>query len=114
MSELVFGLDVENIDVGEFAPKPTTLTEGQTEASVSIYSNDTIDVGIWECTPGRFTADRTKTAETCYIISGRIEMTKSDGSKQILTKGDSIVLPKGWVGEWNILEKTRKLYVITQ
>ena len=70
--------------------------------------------GGWECTVGRFTADRSKASEFCHLISGRIGMTHADGSKVRLWRGDAINLPLGWTGQSRVLEQVRKRYVITQ
>ncbi|GIK98675.1 MAG: cupin [Alphaproteobacteria bacterium] len=100
--------------LGEAAPKPTALTEGQREASRTLWASKDglMEIGVWECTPGRFTADREAAAEFCHFLEGRIEMCHADGTKKILGPGDALMLPRGWKGEWNILEPTRKIYVI--
>ncbi len=60
------------VPLGAFAAKPTSLTAGQCEASAKLWTSPDrrTSIGVWECTPGRFTADRSKTAEYCHIISG--------------------------------------------
>ncbi|OIQ45513.1 MAG: cupin [Roseobacter sp. MedPE-SW] len=108
--------DLANSPVGEFAPKPTTLTEGQTEAANVLWQapDGGTSIGIWECTPGRFTADRTAAGEYCHIISGRASVTNVDGTNtREIGPGDLLVLPQGWVGEWTIHEHMRKLFIIS-
>jgi uncharacterized cupin superfamily protein len=102
--------------LGPFAPKPTCIEGNQQEASLVLCTSadGQVTIGVWECTPGRFTADRTKASEFCHLISGRIEMTHADGSKVRLGAGDAINLPLGWTGEWCVLEQVRKLYIITR
>jgi len=99
-----------------FAPKPTSFEGDQQEASVALFTSadGRVEIGVWECTPGRFTADRSASSEFCHFISGRIEMTHADGRKQQLGAGDAIALPLGWKGEWRVIEQVRKLYVIIQ
>lgn len=101
--------------LGPFSPKPTSIEGNQLEASVALCSHEDgqVEIGVWECTPGRFTADRSKSAEFCHFISGKVEMTHADGHKQLLGPGDAINLPLGWKGEWRVIEQVRKLYVIT-
>ncbi len=108
--------DLAKVDTGAFAPKPTTLTEGQEEAAVGLWSSPDgrVNIGVWECTPGRFTGDRTKGGEYCHIISGTATVTNSDGSgSRDIGPGDLLVLPQGWTGEWVLHSHMRKLYVIT-
>lgn len=104
------------MDVGAFAAKPTTIEGDQREAAVTLWASPDgrVEIGVWECTPGRFSADRSKSAEFCHFIAGQVEMTHADGSKLRLGPGDAINLPLGWKGEWRVIEQVRKLYVITQ
>lgn len=109
-------LSVATLDLGPVAPKPTSIEGNQMEAAVTLASHDggRVEIGVWECSPGRFTADRSTSAEFCHFISGLVEMTHADGRKQRLGPGDAIDLPLGWKGEWRVIEHVRKLYVITQ
>jgi hypothetical protein len=115
MIDLKTFADLANQPVGAFNPKPTTVTQGQEEASSALWSSadGLTHIGVWECTPGTFTADRTKSAEYCHIISGTASVKNADGSGQRdLGPGDLLVLPIGWTGEWTIHTHIRKLYVI--
>lgn len=108
--------DLATLALGPFADKPTRLTESQQEASTPLWSAEDgrVKIGIWECTPGSFTADRSQAGEYCHILSGRARVRNADGSAlQEVGPGDLLVLPQGWVGEWEILTHLRKLYVIT-
>ena len=108
--------DLSTTSVGEFNPKPTTLTDGQTEAINILWKSPdgNTSIGIWECTSGRFTADRSVAGEYCHIISGKASVTNADGSgTREIGPGDLLVLPQGWVGEWVIHEHMRKLFVIS-
>lgn len=104
------------MDLGPLEPKPTCIEGNQLEAAVTLASHNDgqVEIGVWECTPGRFTADRAKSAEFCHFIAGKVEMTHADGRKELLGPGDAIDLPLGWKGEWRVIEHVRKLYVITQ
>ena len=108
--------DLSSIPVGEFSAKPTSLTKGQEEASVKLWTSadGLTSIGIWECNEGHFTADRTKAGEYCHIISGSASVTNGDGSgTREIKAGDLLVLPQGWTGEWVIHEHMRKLYIIS-
>lgn len=114
MIDLSTFLNLAGIDIGAFADKPTALTEGQQEAATALWisPDGRVEIGVWECTPGRFTADRTAAAEFCHILSGRVEMCHADGRVEQLSAGDALMLPQGWKGEWLLLERTRKIYVM--
>jgi hypothetical protein len=107
--------DLANTALGEFKDKPTTLTEGQKEAATMLWTSADghCKIGIWECQPGHFTADRTAAGEYCHIIAGRASVTNADGGgTREVEAGDLLVLPQGWTGEWVIHEHMRKLFVI--
>ena len=108
--------DLSSVALGAFADKPTTLTPGQTEASVTLWASadGATKIGVWECTPGQFTADRTAAGEYCHILSGRATVRNADGSiSRDIGPGDLLVLPQGWTGEWVIHAHMRKLFVIS-
>ncbi|MBL0371234.1 DUF861 domain-containing protein [Rhizobium sp. KVB221] len=100
------------IDLGEALPKATSIEGDQREASHTLWTSDDglVEVGVWECTPGRFTAARETNSEICHIVSGRVSLHNSDGTTKEVGPGEVLVLPIGWKGEWTIHEKTRKLY----
>jgi uncharacterized cupin superfamily protein len=82
MIDLQTFADLAAQPLGAFAPKPTSLTEGQSEANAKLWTSPDgrTSIGVWECTPGRFTADRSKAAEYCHIISGSATVSNQDGS----------------------------------
>jgi uncharacterized cupin superfamily protein len=103
-----------NIDLGEPEPKPTSISGDQVEAAKSLWTSPDggVEVGVWECTPGRFTASRETSSEICHIVSGRVSLHEKDGRSRDVGPGELLVLPVGWSGEWTIHEKTRKLYIM--
>ena len=106
-----------NVELADFNPKPTTKTPGQVEASQILWisEDNKTKIGIWECTEGTFTADRTSAAEFCHILYGEASVINYNGHGQRdLSVGDLLVLPKGWKGEWTIHEKVKKLFIIQE
>ena len=93
--------------------KPTSL-DGQLEATLEAWkaADGSIDVGVWECGPGRFTAVRDGFTEVCQILAGRATIEGEDGVGAELGPGSAVVLPSGWRGTWTIHETVRKTYVI--
>ena len=67
---------------------------------------------IWECTEGKWNADYSGKNEFCHILSGKVVLTDEAGSSSTFSAGDSFVIPRGFVGTWEVLEPVRKLYVI--
>ncbi|MBI1218132.1 MAG: DUF861 domain-containing protein [Rhodobacteraceae bacterium] len=107
--------DLARQSLGAFADKPTTLSPGQQEASRLLWTaaDGHLKIGVWECQPGRFTADRTTAGEYCHILSGRASVSNADGTgTRDIGPGDLLVLPQGWTGEWVIHEHLRKLFIL--
>ena len=104
------------MDLGPMEPKPTSIEGNQTEASVALASHNggKVEIGVWECTPGRFTADRSHSAEFCHFIAGKAKLTNHKGKSWIVKKGDAFIIPAGFRGTWETIEKVRKHYVILQ
>lgn len=113
MIDLSGFLALADMKLDDFAPKPTTIEGDQKEATRTLWQSPDgkLEIGIWECTPGRFTADRSQAAEFCHFLSGAVEMRHADGRVERLGPGDALMLPRGWKGEWHLLEQTRKIYV---
>ncbi|SDX04520.1 hypothetical protein SAMN05444358_102283 [Ruegeria halocynthiae] len=109
--------NLDNVEIGAFEPKLTTVTPGQLEARASVWSSNDggTKIGVWECTPGEFTADRLAMAEHCHILSGRVTVRDEDGSNETtLEAGSLLMLPKGWKGTWVVHEHVRKTYVLVE
>ena len=67
--------------------------------------------GVWESTPGKWHAF-TGRDEFCYIIEGHVRLTDAKGNSQTFRTGDAFLIPNGFDGTWEVLETTKKHYVI--
>ncbi len=109
--------DIENLKLDNFKKKPTSKTAKQLEAIKVLWESkdETSQVGVWECSPGSFTADRTEMSEYCKIFSGTATVQDTDGGNQRFIKpGDVLILPIGWKGSWIIHSQMRKFYILTK
>jgi uncharacterized cupin superfamily protein len=95
------------------APKPTSL-DGQTESIASIWKSKdgSVETGVWECTPGTFTATRDGYDEVAHVVSGSATVTSGSGDVVSLVPGSTLVTPAGWTGSWTVHETMRKIYVV--
>jgi uncharacterized cupin superfamily protein len=50
--------------------------------------------------------------EYCQILQGVSVITDDGGNSITLSTGDSFVVPSGFIGTWEVIEPTRKIYVI--
>jgi len=79
----------------------------------SFFQNPTgeLAAGVWESTPGKWRAF-TDRDEFCYIIEGHVVLTNEEGQAQTFRTGDAFLIPNGFRGTWEVVETTRKHYVI--
>ncbi|MCB1404798.1 MAG: cupin domain-containing protein [Rhodobacteraceae bacterium] len=93
-------------------PSPDRVVSGDPVfTSWDIEDRDGIYAGIWQSTPGAWRVIYDEW-EYCHILSGHSVLTAEDGTAQDLRAGDSIVIRPGFRGVWEVLETTRKDYVI--
>jgi uncharacterized cupin superfamily protein len=67
--------------------------------------------GVWESTPGKWLIVYDEW-EYFHILTGRSIVTEEGGEAVHLGAGDSMVLRPGFKGTWEVVETTRKEYVI--
>ena len=70
-----------------------------------------LTVGIWEATPGKWRVEYDEW-EYCRILSGVSVVTEDGGEARSVRCGDSFVIRPGFKGTWEVLETTRKEYVV--
>jgi len=73
--------------------------------------DDTLFSGVWESTPGKWRVDYDEW-EFCSLLSGRSVVTRDGQPPEMLAPGDSFILEPGFQGTWEVVEPTRKLFVI--
>jgi uncharacterized cupin superfamily protein len=84
---------------------PRTRTWNVEEAEGGLYA------GIWEATPGKWRIAYDEW-EFCHILSGVSIIEEEGGVPFTVRAGDSFVLRPGFKGTWEVVETTRKEYVI--
>lgn len=87
---------------------------GDPQIAIQALAPDaTGNLGVWECQPGGWPVINRADTEFTYIISGRAVLTDDASGETVeVTGGDLIILPPGWSGRWDVLEKVRKVYAI--
>jgi uncharacterized cupin superfamily protein len=98
----------------EYLPAPEKIVSGHPRQRVwSQYTDASqkFSVGIWECEPGAWRIRYTE-EEYCRIVMGRSLLTSADGVVREVVAGDEFVIPRGFEGVWEVIERTRKVYVI--
>ncbi|MYF70017.1 MAG: cupin domain-containing protein [Proteobacteria bacterium] len=78
------------------------------------FTGEELRVIVFESLPAK--TDHTESAfefdEFVYVLSGKLILTDLDGTAHEYTVGDSLVVPKGWRGYWEMQGNYRELVVI--
>ncbi|MDQ0319881.1 putative cupin superfamily protein [Pararhizobium capsulatum DSM 1112] len=84
---------------------PEFRTWNVEEADGGIYA------GVWEATPGKWQIVYDEW-EYFHVLSGHSIVTEDEGVPFHLKPGDTMILRPGFKGTWEVIETTRKDYVI--
>ena len=87
------------------AGNPVFTTWNIEEADGGLYA------GIWQATPGKWRIVYEEW-EYFHVLEGHSIVTEDGGEAIHLKAGDSLILRPGFKGTWEVLETTRKEYVI--
>ncbi len=109
----VQSFDTSAIEPEEGAPAADRLLSGNPrfttwnveEAAGGIYS------GIWQSTPGKWRIVYDEW-EYFHMLEGYSIVTEDGGAPIHLKAGDRLILRPGFKGSWEVIETTRKDYVI--
>ncbi|WP_073252119.1 cupin domain-containing protein [Shimia gijangensis] len=111
MSDLLQSVS-PNVEPEYDTPAADRLIEGDPKFTTwNLEETDGLYAGIWQSTPGKW---RVVYDEWEYfrILSGVSILTDADGNATTLNAGDAFILRPGFKGTWEVIETTRKDYVI--
>ena len=108
------GLDLTSIPPDAYID---ILEEGELNMRVaSLFEGAELRVSIFESTPAK-TNHRTRPTdidEFVTVLSGKLILTEPDGTAHEFLPGDSLVLPVGFTGTWEMQGNYRELVVVMQ
>ncbi|MES2603660.1 MAG: cupin domain-containing protein [Pseudomonadota bacterium] len=82
----------------------------------SLFEGKELSVSIFESTPAT-TDHRTRATdvdEFVYVLSGKLILTEPNGTVHEFVPGQSLVLPVGYTGTWEMQGNYRELVVLMQ
>jgi uncharacterized cupin superfamily protein len=90
------------------------LVAGQLNMRVAtLFDGKELRASIFESTPAK-TDHRTRpndTDEFVYVVSGKLILTEPNGTAHAFQPGDSLVLPLGYTGTWEMQGNYREIAV---
>ena len=93
------------------------LESGELKMRVAtLFSGKELHVSIFECTPAKTNHRKrpTDVDEFVYVLSGKLILTEPNGTRHEYRPGDSLVLPVGYMGTWEMQGNYRELVVEAQ
>ena len=110
---LLDGVGLAAGDPSEFDGEGVEQEEGnETGFSTHNFHSGKIEVSVYETEPAKVRIEGLPYDEFILILEGRLILTTDDGQRFEFSEGDSLVLPRGYVGYWEMPEKYRELIVI--
>lgn len=113
MSGKGLGFDISRVTPETGAPAPDRLISGDPEFTTwNVEEADGgLYAGIWQSTPGKWRIAYDEW-EYFHVLEGHSVVTEEGGTPVHLRAGDRYILRPGFKGTWEVLETTRKDYVI--
>lgn len=112
MSGLLLRVSPDGVEAEAGGPPAERIVAGNPRFRTwNIDERDGLYCGIWEATPGKWRIAYDEW-EYCRILAGVSVIAGDDGSELRVEAGDSFVLRPGFRGTWEVVETTRKEYVI--
>jgi hypothetical protein len=99
----------------EFEPFPKEIVlSGRSKHSYhTFFSGEEVVVEVYEAEPAKLKIDEPwPYDEFIYVLSGKLVLTDARGKVTQFVAGESLVVPKGFVGTWEMQGNFRELVVI--
>ena len=96
----------------------TSAAGGAAVSSRDFYNVGPTRVGYWSAQPGSVAVGTSGMAQPrtfFYVMEGVLFVTDgTTGTSQRCVAGDTVQLPKGWVGTIDVVEPVRKMYTLVE
>ncbi len=105
---------LREMELERISPFPAEIVlKGKSENWEQVIHQGDFVVAVFEASPavidisGPFPYD-----EFVLVLEGQVTLTNIDGGKQTYNPGDTFLVPKGWLGTWDMPGKYREMIVI--
>ena len=110
----VLKFDASEVTEQAYFLPPEKLLSGNPRQRVWNHYSDPSErfsAGVWSSEVGKWKISYTE-EEYCQILEGTSVITDHEGNSVTVSAGDNLVVPRGFVGTWEVVLPTRKIYVI--
>jgi uncharacterized protein len=87
------------------------LAEGMQPVGAKSYEGRGLTLGTWSCNKGAVEIQGHAVDEACFVTSGSVTLTDSEGRSETFAAGEAFLLPRGFRGRWAQSDNFAKLFV---
>lgn len=99
-------------DLSEFDNEGITPEDESADFRTHNFHTGNIMVSVYEAGPGKVRIEGSVYDEFITILQGRLILTPDVGGEYEYKAGDSLIVPKGYQGGWEMPERYRELIVV--
>lgn len=112
MPDFFAKIDTNDVAPDYEKPAPEKVISGDPVFTTwNLEDRDGLYCGIWQATPGNWRINYDEW-EYCHIVEGVSVIAEDGGEARTVSAGNSFMLRPGFKGTWEVVETTRKEYVI--
>ena len=102
----------EALDAIPAFPKEELLS-GEQENWTKVIHHGEVVVALYESTPALIAVNKPFVYdEFVHVLEGELILTHIDGKKRTFKAGDSFLVPKGFLGTWDMTKHFREMVVV--
>jgi uncharacterized cupin superfamily protein len=106
--------EMQAMELESIAPFPAELVlEGESENWESVLHQGDIVVSVFAASPAILDVNEPfPYDEFVLVLEGEVTLTNVDGGAQTYKQGETFLVPKGWMGTWDMPVRYREMIVI--
>ena len=110
--KLLAGEGLNAGDLSDFDNEGITADDANADFRTHNFHTGNIMVSVYEAGPGKVRIDGSVYDEFITILEGRLILTPDSGGEYEYEAGESLIVPKGYQGGWEMPERYRELIVV--
>lgn len=106
--------ELSEMELKSIPPFPAEIVlKGESENWESVIHQGDFVVAVFEASPANIEiSEPFPYDEFVLVLEGEVTLTNKDGDKQTYKQGDRFLVPKGWLGTWDMPVKYREMIII--
>ncbi len=106
--------ELREMELESIPPFPAEIVlKGESKNWEQVLHQGDFVVAVFEASPAIIDiSDPFPYDEFVLVLEGQVTLTNIDGEKQTYKPGDTFLVPKGWLGTWDMPVKYRDMIVI--